>query len=130
PTRAVKHLAFSKRRFLKHFTSVSGHCLCMDTPFTSNDGPSESAKRIQDESPNQPGNDCLPRDRLAAVTARPPDAVALVAAGAPEGAADHLPSGGGAVSTRPQLSDAKRQLLEKMMRGEGREQAPPVPPVG
>src|SRR5262249_43673400 len=35
----------------------------------------------------------------------------------------------GAVNTKPALSDAKRQLLEKMMRGEGRDQAAPVAPV-
>jgi amino acid adenylation domain-containing protein len=34
------------------------------------------------------------------------------------------------VSPKPALSDAKRQLLERMMRGEGRDQAAPVPVVG
>ena len=33
------------------------------------------------------------------------------------------------MTSKPALSDAKRQLLERMMRGEGREQAAPVPPV-
>src|SRR5882672_6053139 len=55
-------------------------CVGMDTPFTSNDGLPDSANPIQDENPKRPGNDFIPRDRLAAVTAKTPDAVALVAA--------------------------------------------------
>ena len=52
----------------------------MDTPFTSNDGPPDSTSTIADEDFARAANGFIPRDRLAAVTAATPDAVALVAA--------------------------------------------------
>src|SRR5262245_10455485 len=52
----------------------------MDTPFTSNDGSPDSTSAIQDENSERAANGFIPRDRLAAVAAATPDAVALVAA--------------------------------------------------
>ena len=52
----------------------------MDTPFTSNDGSPDSANTIETEDPARAANAFIPRDRLAAVTAATPNAVALIAA--------------------------------------------------
>jgi amino acid adenylation domain-containing protein len=52
----------------------------MDTPFTSNDGSPDSASAIETGDPARAANAFIPRDRLAAVAAATPDAVALVAA--------------------------------------------------
>jgi amino acid adenylation domain-containing protein len=40
-----------------------------------------------------------------------------------QGAADQFPRDGRTVSSKPELSDAKRQLLKRLMRGDGRDQA-------